>query len=61
MEEERDIYALNLSFISKVVSGKPASLETFKEAWKQLHFSFIFLVRVLSVYFSVGVFLCTEL
>eukprot|EP00890_Picochlorum_soloecismus_P002567 jgi/Picsp_1/3310/NSC_06149-R1_unnamed protein product [Ostreococcus tauri] len=43
MEEERDIYALNLSFISKVVSGKPASLETFKDAWKQMCFSFIFL------------------
>jgi hypothetical protein len=50
MEEERDIYALNLGFISKVVSGKPASLETFKEAWKELRFSFIFLVRVLSGY-----------
>ena len=45
-EEQHDILVLVVGFLSAVSSGQDASLETFKEEWKKLKFSYIFTVRV---------------
>ncbi len=40
--QELDIHALLRLFVSKVQNGAPATYATFREAWQELKFSFIY-------------------
>jgi len=40
--QELDVHALLRLFLSKVENGRPATFATFREAWQELRFSFIY-------------------